>query len=155
MNYFQILPLDIINILLYKLEFYEFNNFIKVYNHDFNYNYILKLRYSTDYNNIIKEFDKINYTEYNAILSTYKIHKFIRSIEIYKRNRKIIRVLMPLNFKDLYNLVEINFGFCNMKKIPDELGYLINLTSLKLSCNSLYTVNECIYKLACCACMLI
>jgi hypothetical protein len=122
MNYFSIIPTNIITVLIPKLDPNSLANLINLYPHIEtvpNYLYILNLKYKNKsiLDNIYKEFKIINYTNYNIIIRTYDIRNKIDNIK-------------HLSCASIYKMDTLYLYEYNFRKLEKELFYLINLKRL-------------------------
>jgi Leucine-rich repeat (LRR) protein len=154
MQYFDVVPIDIINIIISKLNNDNFENFIISFPEfkNLNYNYITSLKIQLDFTQIIKEFNTIDYDIYIFLLKTFifikkinlNINLNINLVDLYNCTKLILHdrklITLPNEIGNLNYLKVLYLTKNQLKELPKEIGNLINLKELHLNSNKLITI---------------
>jgi Leucine-rich repeat (LRR) protein len=145
MDYINNALLDIITLIISKLDIISTRNFISAYQkyiYLINWKYILYLCKAND-KFIDFEFNNISYENYNIIMSALPFRKYTGCHNMLKDIYEIKSIELDYNIPgigNLINLTELSSRPDDINEIPEEIKILTNLRSIDFGRNELSKV---------------
>lgn len=131
MDYFELVPIEILEIIVAYLPADDVENFIEIPRYPLNWSDVYSHRYG--------EYRKINYSEYLRYLKGENLLKWLQTLDSIEASfDSEIRLkydTKSFSIDSLFKLTVLDLSYKNITHIPEEIGILDNLVELCLNRN--------------------